>query len=113
MARFRWELEWQSKGYSVAAQLERDARLELPLWVQEEPVPDDGTRFSVESFWVLSTERAVGMCLGHIPESRIVAYAERKGLSGGSLGVFSAVIRALDGEYLNWAASRAKKAKEK
>jgi hypothetical protein len=109
--RLRWEIEFQTKGYEVEQKLARGAP--PPQWWLDEPVPDDATRFIVEAFWILSTERHVGMALGHIPDSFLVAYAERKGVTPAMMVAFRAAIRAADACYLDWAARRRERAEKK
>lgn len=75
-------------------------------------MPSDATRFYLASFWELSTERQVGQVLGQIPETRVREHAARAGLSDGNMTLFRAVIRALDGAYLEWASKRQRSARE-
>lgn len=67
----------------------------------------------MDAFWCLHTERQIGMCLGQIPESRIVSHAERAGLDGGSMVLFRAAIRAQDDVYLKWVEERRKRLSRK
>ena len=55
------------------------------------------------AFTELSTERQVGMGVGPIPHSAIVAYAERMGW-GDDLDAFLACVREMDRTYLEWSA---------
>lgn len=89
-------------------QLERDPTVRPPQWVLDEPVPDEFTRWVTAAFWSLSTERQVGMALGHVPDSAIRAWAEREGVVAGNMALVTAVIRSLDCEYLEHATRRAK-----
>lgn len=85
----------------------------LPQWFLDEPVADPGTRLVVDAFWELTTERAVGMALGQIPQSRIDDYGARLGLSRGMMALFTAAIRTCDDAYLSWAAKRRERAQGK
>lgn len=109
--RIEWEIALREKGYEVTAKLERGAP--LPQWYLDEPVASSGTRLILDAFWELTTERAVGMALGQIPQSRIDAYGARLGLSRGMMGLFSAAIRTCDDAYLGWAAKRRERAQGK
>lgn len=99
-ARLRWELEAGEKSWALEQLLARDPRAPIPSWVLAEPIPDDFTRWIVAAFWALSTERHVGMALGHVPDSAVRAWAEREGVLPGNMALVSAVVRALDSEYL-------------
>lgn len=111
MARLKWELEWQTRGYEVLAKAARSAP--LPEWFLREPIPRESTRSYLTAFWELSTERQVGQVLGPIPESRVREHGIRVGLQGGSMELFRSVIRALDGAYLEHATRRRKAAEGK
>ena len=78
----------------------------MPSWVHAEPIPDEATRWFIQAFWTLSTERHVGMALGHIPDSAVRAWAQREGVEGANMGLVSAVIRAMDAEYLRYVQRR-------
>lgn len=108
VVRLQWELDFQVKGYEVGAKAERGVA--LPEWYVREPIPSESTRFYIEAFWDLTTERAIGIVMGQIPSSRLRSYARRNGLQGGSMMLFRAVLRALDDAYLKHAAKRRKAA---
>jgi len=54
------------------------------------------------AFWELGTERQIGMSIGPIPHSAIVAYADRRGWHDEAL--FLDCIRAMDGVFLDYMA---------
>lgn len=61
------------------------------------------------AFWELSTERQIGMGLGPIPWTAIVAYArELRFDDDDERERFRGLIRAMDGEYLKWRAEQGK-----
>lgn len=103
-ARLRWELELRTKGHEVVQKAARGAP--VPQWFMDEPIASDGMLILSEAFWELTTERQVGMALGEIPGSQIVAYAERKGVSAAMMGLFKDAIRAMDDTYLGWVEHR-------
>jgi hypothetical protein len=82
----------------------------VPAWVDEEPDAEPGDSFYMESFWELSTERQLGFTVGPIPITAIHFYAGVKGLPSSMMGLFEAVIRAMDQTYLKWAEETRKKA---
>ena len=63
----------------------------------------------MRAFDELGTTRQIGMGLGPIPWHRILQYAGHAGLDGDMTRVFKAVMRAMDGVYLDWQAERAKR----
>lgn len=55
----------------------------------------------------------MGMSMGPIPQSTIIAYGMRFELDSDTLGLFEAVIRAMDAAYIDWALQEQKKARER
>jgi len=74
----------------------------LPDWFLNEPPLLPLSEFFLRHFWVLDTERPVGMTQGRIPESKIAGYAIRKGLPSDLVDLFITVILALDRTFLQW-----------
>ncbi len=72
-----------------------------------------GEDFYLQAFWSLSTERQMGMAMGPIPQSAIIAYGLRAELDSDTMGLFEAVIRSLDAAYIDWALQEQKKARER
>lgn len=64
--------------------------------------------FYWEAFHELSTERQIGMGLGPIPRSCIMAYAAEQDLLGDAAEHFLDIIRRVDVEYLQSANSSSK-----
>jgi hypothetical protein len=87
--------------------LERGAQ--VPTDFLEEPQLPDGCEWLMQAFWDLSTERQVGMTLGPIPMSRVDALADRSGLDRDNADTLRRAVRAMDREFLKWAAAKAKK----
>lgn len=59
-----------------------------------------------QAFWLLSSERQIGMGLGPIGWSAIDRYAERNGIDGSDeLDRFHRLIRAMDAAFLAHAAA--------
>lgn len=67
----------------------------------------------MRAFWSLSTERQLGMAIGPIPVSKITEYAAKARLEFDTMDLFVAVLRAMDGAYLEWAMDEQKKARER
>lgn len=59
----------------------------------------------MKSFYDLGTERGIGMSLGPIPWSKIVAYAEHYGLEKDVTEAFVDIIREMDSAYLDYNAN--------
>jgi len=60
------------------------------------------TEFFLKHFWVLDTERPLGMTQGRIPESKIHSYFQRKGYMDDLCDFFVSIILRLDRAYLGW-----------
>jgi hypothetical protein len=73
----------------------------------------EADNFYLHAFFDLTTCRAIGMDLGPIPWTAIVAYADRAGLDPAGCEAFVAVIRTLDGAYLADERARVQAQKEK
>lgn len=71
-----------------------------------------GDEFYIKAFFDLSTERQLGMNVGPIPWSNILAYASYSGLEADMIDVFIYTIREMDAAYLNRIAEKQKKAEE-
>jgi hypothetical protein len=63
----------------------------------------------LEWFWLLSTERAIGISVGPIPMSSVFALADRIGLDEEMTGVLLLVISVLDGVYMGWISESGRK----
>lgn len=84
--------------------------MNLPQWFLDDPAYVAGDEFYLRAFWDLSTERDMGMGLGPIPWSSIVAYGERAGLDDVDLvDAFVRIIREMDVGWLKWQEAQAKK----
>lgn len=85
---------------------------QLPQWYLDEPprhpVLDD---FYLAAFWALSSMRNYDS--GPIPWDRIVIYGKHVGLDDSLTERLVVVIRAMDKDYLEWAAAEAKKRRGK
>ncbi len=56
-----------------------------------------------QAFWALSPSRAVGMDVGAIPLSEVVAYFKLTGLADPELREdYARFIRAMDAAFLDW-----------
>lgn len=60
------------------------------------------------AFLELSTCRAIGMAAGPIPWTAMEAYADKLGLVEDDFERFTVLVRALDSEYLEYQAKKAK-----
>lgn len=78
---------------------------QIPEWFENEPVVDIGDDFYMKSFYDLGTERSIGMSLGPIPWSKIVAYASHYGLEPDVTEAFVDIIREMDVVYLDYNAN--------
>lgn len=85
-------------GWQIEAAIAK--RKPLPDWYEDEPPLFPGDEFYLQSFWDLSTCRAIGMSPGPIPWTAIVEYARYKQLDSGMLGPFVDIMRRLDAVYL-------------
>lgn len=81
----------------------------LPDWYLDEPVLIHGEQFFINAFWLLNTERNVGMDLGEIPWSKIVKYGRHCQLDRDMIDILVYVVRELDGAYLGWEKKQAEK----
>jgi len=88
-------------GASYLRQL-REAGAPIPPDAIEPPPSFDRAvdRWILCAFHDLSTCRAVGMTIGPIPWTAIVAYADRAGFTGSTATAFVEVIRTMDLGYL-------------
>lgn len=73
---------------------------DIPDWYFKEPYATEQGLWCVRAFLSLSTDRAFGFAVGPIPDSKIVAYADRVGLDVWNSEVFSYLIRRLDHAFL-------------
>jgi hypothetical protein len=73
----------------------------LPFLASRED-PDEALRFVWDAFWNLTTDRPVGFATGPIPWTAVDRYAARHRIDGAdAFERFLAVIRAMDGAYLD------------
>lgn len=72
---------------------------ELPEALQE-PELHDVEYFYWNAFWLLHTERQVGMELWYIPHSKITEYHSKEGVSE-DRAVFVDIIRTMDSIYMS------------
>jgi hypothetical protein len=86
-------------GWSVEAG--RLKGREPPKWYLEEPPREIFDDFYLAAFWSLSTCRPMGFSPGPIPWNHIRDYAEYAGLDRENTFAFEAIIRAMDGAYLD------------
>lgn len=70
-----------------------------PAYYQQPEIPPWHS-FYWEAFHALSTERQIGMGVGPIPRSYIIAYAAEQDLLGDAAEHFLDIIRRIDVEYL-------------
>ena len=69
--------------------------------------PDEHLRFEWSAFFLLSTERQIGMGIGPIPWSSIDAYARRFGVGNrDAFEDFTALVVAMDVAYLGHLAAK-------
>lgn len=80
--------------------MEREAP--LPQWYLDEPPLLPFSDFFLKHFWILDTERPLGMTQGRIPESRISDYCARKGWPDDLRELFTHVTLGLDRGYIRW-----------
>ena len=71
-----------------------------------------GDDFFLSAFWLLSTERQIGMELGEIPWSKVIEYGLHKGLDHDMLDPFVHIIRDMDAAYLRWTGKELEKARQ-
>ena len=77
-----------------------------------EPPPVPMQEFFREAYWNLHTERSFnGWDLPPIPESKIYAYARRKGLKHRTAEAVTFVIRRMDGTHRAWVQDEMEEAK--
>ncbi len=80
-----------------------------PEWYAEEPELLPYSEFYLRAFWELSTERQFGYTLGPIPISKLKEFCDRLSLDHVTSEVVKAVIRAMDGAYMEWVTEERKK----
>lgn len=84
-------------------------------WAQAEveagPKLNETSLFYLECFHTLSTERPIGFVEGAIPNSAIIAEAERLGLDLVETDVFEYVLRAVDASYIKRQTAKQKKSR--
>jgi hypothetical protein len=85
-----------------------DGREPPPVFYQQPDIPAWNV-FYWEAFGDLSTERQIGMGIGPIPRSSILAYAAEHDLLGDAAEHFLSIIRQIDNEYLRLANSSTSK----
>jgi hypothetical protein len=74
---------------------------DLPFLANRED-PDEAVRFAWDAFWHLTTDRPVGFVTGPIPWTAVDRYAARHRIdSADAFERFHALIRAMDGTYLD------------
>lgn len=113
MAYLKWELRFQRDGHSIETLTERGVQYDaLPEWYRDEPELESWDQFYLTAFWRLSTERSIGFAMGPIPHSKVVEYGYEVGLSTANMGLFEAVIRAMDGAYIAWSSEQQTKARK-
>lgn len=103
----KYELRYQKEGAAWEILIENGRP--APDWWTDCPELMAHEAIYLEGFWQLSTERQQGMSVGPIPWSSIQSYGVAKGLDSATMGLFHAVIRAMDGVYLEWAIAEQKK----
>lgn len=92
-------MRYRRESFSIEAGIKKGRP--LPHWFNDLPEVRDGDEFFMRSFWLLSTERAIGgSAVGPIPWSAIVRFASFSGLEREMVGPFVQIIRALDAAYL-------------
>jgi hypothetical protein len=74
----------------------------LPQWFLDEPPLVPFGDFFLRHFWILDTERPLGMTQGRIPESKVAEYGYRKGWPDDLIDLFIHVVLGLDRAYLSW-----------
>lgn len=85
----------------------------MPLGYLERPDFGPSLDFIWDAFWILSSDRSLGMSEGPIPFASINRFAQRYGLDDlASFDEFSALIRGLDREYLKIRADQAERERE-
>jgi len=65
-----------------------------------EPAIEESNVFYWEAFYELSTERQIGMGIGPIPRSAVMAYAAEWGLVGDAVEHFANIIKLVDVEQM-------------
>lgn len=93
-------MRYSEQEYNIRQKVEREAP--LPQWYLDEPPELPFADFFLKHFWILDTERPIGMTQGHIPESKIDDYSRRKGWPSDLCDLFIHVILGLDRGYLTW-----------
>lgn len=95
----RWELKWGSEYQTLVEVFEVTGV--MPTGLIERPQLRWHNRFYLESFYVLSNSRPIGMSAGPIPVSEVLAYCQMHGDFNPSERLrFLEVIRSLDAEYM-------------
>jgi hypothetical protein len=85
-------------GWSVEQGLKKGRP--APSWYLERPPEGLTDEFYRAAFNDLGTERSIGMSLGPIPWSKIVAYAEFVGLDWPNTYAFVEIIRKMDRAWM-------------
>lgn len=66
-------------------------------------------QFVWSAWWEVHTDRPIGMGVGQIPFRALDAYATRFGIDDlDAFETFRALIRVMDGAFLEWSAKRSK-----
>lgn len=79
----------------------------LPQWYLDEPPAQPFDHFYLRSFWDLDSTRRYDR--GPIPWDAAVNYGYHAGLDGDIVDAFVILIRAMDTNYLAWAADEAER----
>ena len=80
----------------------------MPDWFLDEPPITEEGGFYLNAFHRLGRDRAIGMSVGPIPWSSMMAFADHVGLDDDNRVRFEKIISALDATYLKWVAAESK-----
>ena len=74
----------------------------LPDWYLAEPELQPGDAFYLRAWHDLSTCRSIGMDLGPIPWTAILAYSHHLGLCDSMVETLALIVRQMDEAYREW-----------
>ena len=100
-----FELEYAERGFQVEAA--RAKGRALPAWYEARPEEWAGDDWYMRAFADLSTTRGMGLALGPIPWTAIVAYADRAGLDPECTRALVTIVSAMDRAWLEYHERRA------
>jgi hypothetical protein len=79
---------------------------EAPQQLYQQPELTDVESYYLDVFYILSSERSIGMSLGPIPYSAIRSYADEHDIvNRDEFDYFFGILRVLDAEYISLANS--------